>query len=103
MIEDKFVEFGQGLQSMSPALRDLEQVILERRLAHGNHPVLNACIAGAVIEQDAQGNRKVNRKRSTARVDGLIALAMAIGAAPLTAPKVDIRTLIASLALAFIA
>jgi phage terminase large subunit-like protein len=95
MLEERFVEFGQGLQSMSPALRDLEQVILERRLAHGNNPVLNACVAGAVIEQDGQGNRKVNRKRSTARVDGLIALAMAIGAAPLTAPKIDVRTLIA--------
>jgi phage terminase large subunit-like protein len=95
MIEERFVEFGQGLQSMSPALRDLEQVILEHQLAHGGHPVLTACITGAVIEQDAAGNRKVNRKRSTSRVDGLIALAMAIGAAPLVAPKVDIRTLIA--------
>jgi phage terminase large subunit-like protein len=95
MIKERFIEFGQGLQSMSPALRDLEQVILERRLAHGGHPVLTACITGAVIEQDAAGNRKVNRKRSTSRVDGLVALAMAIGSAPLTAPKVDIRTLIA--------
>jgi phage terminase large subunit-like protein len=95
MISERFVEFGQGLQSMSPALRDLEQVILERQLAHGGHPVLTACITGAVIEQDAAGNRKVNRKRSTSRVDGLIALAMAIGAAPLQAPKVDVRTLIA--------
>jgi phage terminase large subunit-like protein len=95
MIQERFVEFGQGLQSMSPALRDLEQVILERQLAHGGHPVLTACITGAVIEQDAAGNRKINRKRSTSRVDGLIALAMAIGSAPLQAPKVDIRTLIA--------
>jgi phage terminase large subunit-like protein len=95
MIQERFVEFGQGLQSMSPALRDLEQVILERQLAHGGHPVLAMCIAGAVIEQDAAGNRKINRKRSTSRVDGLIALAMAIGSAPLQAPKVDIRTLIA--------
>jgi phage terminase large subunit-like protein len=95
MIKDRFVEFGQGLQSMSPALRDLEQVILERQLAHGGHPVLTACITGAVIEQDAAGNRKVNRKRSTSRVDGLIALAMGIGCAPLQAPKVDVRTLIA--------
>src|SRR5262249_20797016 len=42
-IKDHFVEFGQGVASMSPALRDLEQVILSGELAHGGHPVLNMC------------------------------------------------------------
>ena len=39
MLEEHFVEFGQGMASMSPALRDLEQVLLEGELAHGEHPV----------------------------------------------------------------
>ena len=38
-IEEHFVEFGQGMQSMSPALRELEGEILNARLAHGGHPV----------------------------------------------------------------
>src|SRR5262249_48903683 len=38
-VKDHFVEFGQGVASMSPALRDLEQVLLEGELAHGDHPV----------------------------------------------------------------
>jgi phage terminase large subunit-like protein len=47
LIKEKFVEFGQGTQSMSPALRDLEALIAERELAHGNHPVLSMCAAHA--------------------------------------------------------
>jgi uncharacterized metal-binding protein YceD (DUF177 family) len=32
-VKEHFVEFGQGMQSMSPALRDLEQVLLEGQIA----------------------------------------------------------------------
>src|SRR5215471_16663404 len=48
-VKDHFVEFGQGMQSMSPALRDLEQVLLEGQIAHGDHPVLSMCAANTVI------------------------------------------------------
>ena len=44
-LERTFVEFGQGFKSMSPALRDLESLALERKLRHGNHPVLTLCAA----------------------------------------------------------
>jgi phage terminase large subunit-like protein len=40
LVKERFVEFGQGVASMSPALRDLEQVLLEGELAHGDHPSL---------------------------------------------------------------
>lgn len=79
----KFVEFGQGYQSMSPALRDLEVLILEQRLRHDGHPVLTMCMANAVVQADPAGNRKLNKVKSTGRIDGAIALTMAIGSAPL--------------------
>jgi phage terminase large subunit-like protein len=44
-VKDHFVEFGQGMQSMSPALGDLEQVLLEGELAHGDHPILSMCVS----------------------------------------------------------
>ena len=87
MIEEHFVEFGQGMASMSPALRDLEQVLLEGELAHGGHPVLSMCVANTVITLDDAGNRKPSKRKSTGRIDGLVALAMAIGVAPLQVPK----------------
>jgi phage terminase large subunit-like protein len=94
-VRDHFVEFGQGMQSMSPALRDLEQVLLEGQIAHGNHPVLSMCAANTVIAVDDAGNRKPSKKRSIGRIDGMVALAMAIGVAPLRAQRVvDIEALI---------
>ena len=99
-IEEVFVEFGQGTQSMSPALREFEGLILNRNLRHGNHPVLNMCAANAVVEgvqkagqQQDSSNRKLSKKRSSGRIDGMVALAMAIGVAPL-AKKVDIDAMI---------
>jgi phage terminase large subunit-like protein len=93
-VKDHFVEFGQGMQSMSPALRDLEQVLLEGEVAHGNHPVLTMCIANTVIAVDDAGNRKPSKRKSTGRIDGMIALTMAVGVAPLLTKQIDISTLI---------
>lgn len=73
----KFVEVGQGFQSMSPALRDLESDLLNGKIAHGNHPVLTMCAANAVVQQDPAGNRKLTKAKSRGRIDGMIALAMA--------------------------
>jgi len=94
-IKDHFVEFGQGTQSMSPALRELQTLILDRKLRHGGHPVLNMCAANAVTEGFDSSNRKLSKKRSTGRIDGMVALAMAVGVAPLNRPKFDPEVLIA--------
>lgn len=94
-IEEKFEEFGQGFQSMSPALRDLEAELLNERLAHGNHPVLNMCMANAVVQTDPSGNRKLSKSRSTGRIDGAVALAMAMGVAPMEDEAVDFELMIA--------
>lgn len=82
-IDDLFVEFGQGFQSMSPALRSLEGEILNGRVAHGKHPVLAMCAANAVVVSDPSGNRKLAKDKSSGRIDGMVALAMAMGVAPL--------------------
>jgi phage terminase large subunit-like protein len=94
VLKDQWVEFGQGVQSMSPALRDLEQCILDGKLAHGGHPVLTMCANNTVIVLDDAGNRKPSKRKSTGRIDGLVALAMALGVAPLQAPVVDVNALI---------
>lgn len=92
-ITESFVEFGQGTQSMSPALRDLEQAITENEIAHGGHPVLGMCAACAVVDGKDDANRKLSKNKSTGRIDGMVALTMAIGVAPLEA-VVDIEALI---------
>jgi phage terminase large subunit-like protein len=89
MIAERFVPFGQGTQSMSPALRSLEELILGRKLRHGSHAVLNMCCANAVVEGPDASNRKLSKKRSSGRIDGMVALAMAVGVAPLSPTKFD--------------
>ena len=81
MIAARFVEFGQGFQSMSPALRDFESELLNGRIAHGNHPVLAMCAANAVVQVDPVRNRKLVKNRSPGRIDGMVALTMAFGVA----------------------
>lgn len=72
-----FEPFGQGYQSMSPALRDLEGWILNGKLVHGGHPVLAMCAANATVQADPTGNRKLSKAKSHGRIDGMVALAMA--------------------------
>lgn len=76
-----FEQFGQGFQSMSPALRDLESALLNQKIAHGGHPVLTMCMANATVQPDPAGNRKLSKVKSYGRIDGAVALAMAMSVA----------------------
>jgi phage terminase large subunit-like protein len=93
-IKDLFVEVGMGDQTMSPAMRDLQSLILDRKLKHGNHPVLSMCAANSVVESDAAGNRKLSKKRANGRIDGMVALLVALATAPLTRPVFDAEAMI---------
>ena len=73
--------YGQGFKDMAPAIDRLEELLLNEKLAHGGHPVLTMCMANARVEKDAAGNRKLNKAKATGRIDGAVALAMAIGSA----------------------
>ena len=75
------IPFGQGFKDMAPAIDALETTLLNEQMAHGGNPVLTMCMANARVERDAAGNRKLNKAKATGRIDGAIALAMAIGAA----------------------
>ena len=76
------MEFGQGFVSMSPALRELESKILNAQLKHGNHPVLAMCANNATVIQDAAENKKFVKAKASGRIDGMVALAMAVGVMP---------------------
>jgi phage terminase large subunit-like protein len=93
-LEAHFVEFGQGFQDMSPALRALEAEILNGRIAHGGHPVMTMCMANAVVKTDPAGNRKLAKDKSAGRIDGAVALAMMAGVAPLEKPAFNHRTMV---------
>lgn len=72
------LEFGQGFASMSAPTKELERLVLDTKIDHGNHPTLNWCAANVVVEMDAAGNVKPSKKRSTERIDGIVAAIMAL-------------------------
>lgn len=79
--EPPLVEFGQGFKDMSPALDLLEADLLNERVAHGGNPALTMCAAQSVVIKDPAGNRKLDKQRSTGRIDGMVAMAIMFGVA----------------------
>lgn len=75
------VKFGQGFASMGGPSKLFEQLVLDRRLVHGSHPVLDWNAANVAAEMDAAGNVKPSKAKSTERIDGIVATIMALGVA----------------------
>ncbi len=73
------VGFGQGYASMSAPAKELEKLILGQALNHGKNPVLRWMASNVAIEQDAAGNIKASKAKSTERIDGVVASLMALG------------------------
>lgn len=80
-VDQRFIPFGQGTASMSPALRVWETALLNGNMAHGQHPVLTMCVNNARITSEDAANRKLDKKRSRGRIDGAVAHVMAMGLA----------------------
>jgi phage terminase large subunit-like protein len=81
--EDGFtvVPFGQGMASMTGPTKEFESLVLDGKLKHDGNPVLRWNVANVVIEEDAAGNRKPNKARSSDKIDGVVATLMALGRA----------------------
>ena len=78
----KCIEFGQGFKSMSEPSKHLEALIVGEKLNHGGHPLLTWCAANVSIKTDSAGNIKPHKDALSAnKVDGIVALIMAIGRA----------------------
>ena len=78
---EKFIPFGQGTVSQTPALRELEVKLSNHALKHGNHPVLNMCASNTKVTGTTDC-RKFDKKKQRGRIDGMSALANAIGVMP---------------------
>lgn len=84
------VSTGMGYVSMSMPTKTLEELVLSKRLDHGSHPVLAWNIANVVLETDAAGNIKPSKARSKDRIDGAVALILAISRALLRERKATV-------------
>ncbi len=72
------VPFGQGFKDMSPPTKELMKLVLEKRLIHDGNPVLRWNMDNIYIKQDPAGNIKMDKAKSTEKIDGAIACVMAL-------------------------
>ena len=72
------VPFGQGFKDMSPPTKELMRIVLEHKLCHGGHPVLRWNMDNAYVRTDPAGNLKLDKEKSTEKIDGVVALVMAL-------------------------
>ena len=72
------IPFGQGFRDMSPPTKELMRIVLEHQLNHGGHPVLRWNFDNAYVRTDPAGNLKLDKEKSTEKIDGAVALVMAL-------------------------
>ena len=77
----EIVPFGQGFASMSAPSKKLEELILKGTITHDDNPVMNWCISNVTIKTDAAENIKPIKDSKTKRIDGVVAMVMALGLA----------------------
>lgn len=78
--------FGQGhSKAMAPAIEFVAETAMTARLRQPSNPVLTASVAGAIVARDKAGNPMLDKEKSNrlgpVRIDGAVALVMAMGAA----------------------
>ena len=72
------VPFGQGFASMSPPTKELYNLVLEEKIAHGGHPVLRWMMDNVYVRRDPSGNIKPDKEKSTEKIDGAVAMIMGL-------------------------
>ncbi len=83
----EMITFGQGFASMSAPAKAFEALVLGGKLEHGGNPVLRWMASNVAVEIDAAANVKPSKKKSTERIDGIVACIMALGRAAVRTEK----------------
>lgn len=78
---ERFIPVTQSYKFMSPYLSELEAYLVNGRLRHGMHPVLTMCAINARTKEGrVTGDRLLAKPSETERIDGMVALSLAVGA-----------------------
>lgn len=73
------VGFNQSFSSFTAAVSQLENIVYGQKLIHAGNPVLSWMAGNVALDEDAGGNRRPSKKKSTEKIDGIVALTMAVG------------------------
>jgi phage terminase large subunit-like protein len=92
----RLVPHHQGFITMGATVDALETCVLNGHLRVQANPVMSMCSANAVLTQDAAGNRKFDKRpgKSYGRIDGIVALAMAVRRTQMATVPMDLNAII---------
>lgn len=84
----RMIVHGQGRMGMNSkralwmprSLQATEDAILQKDIIIEENPITSWCTSNAAVNADAQNNRWLVKKRARGRIDGIVAIAMVIGA-----------------------
>jgi phage terminase large subunit-like protein len=82
------VPIGQGYASMTAPTKEWLADVTAGRIRHGGNPVLRWMASNLVVEQDAAGNMKPAKDKSSERIDGQVAAIMAKARMSLPPPPI---------------
>jgi phage terminase large subunit-like protein len=77
----QMVEVRQGFKSLTEPCKAFEAAVVSRKVRHGGHPVLRWNVGNATLRRDANENIAPDKSASAERIDGVVALIMALGRA----------------------
>ena len=77
----RVVRFNQSFRALSPPSKELERLLVSRQLRHMNDPVTRWCAGNVTLETNAAGEIRPSKARSSEKIDGIVALVMALGRA----------------------
>ena len=77
----KYVEFHNGIKSLSPPSKELYRLVLDEKIQHGGQPVLRWMFNNVYVETDAAANIKPAKDKSYEKIDGAVATIMALSGA----------------------
>lgn len=90
-----FVKPSNSPLWMPQSITELEAVLLARTIRIRRNPVLTWAAASAVVESDPHASRIFSKRKATGRIDGVVALAMAVGALKAPGLELDIGSMVA--------
>lgn len=76
--EERVISMRQGFISYAAPMKDFEARFLDGKIIHGGNPIARFCADNVVVQKDAAGNYKPDKGNSQAKIDGFVAMVMAL-------------------------
>ena len=77
----KVLEYPQTLKTMSEPTKELDVLVAEKRLIHNGNPILRWMAGNTAVYMDPNENIRPVKNKSSEKIDGIVALVMALGMA----------------------